>query len=100
MSHDSKFTSDHDEIRSWVESRGGKPASVRKTEKKGEAAGVLRIDFPGGAGDPPLERISWEDFFEKFDEEDLAMVYQDETQDGDKSYFCKFVNRETVEAAK
>jgi hypothetical protein len=38
--------------------------------------------------------ISCEDFFEKFDEENLAMVYQEENADGETSYFCKFVARE------
>jgi hypothetical protein len=94
MSHESKYTTDHNEIRRWAEERGGKPATVEGTERKGEEAGLLRIDFPRGAGNPPLEPITWEAFFEKFDQEELAMVYQDETADGKRSYFCKFVERE------
>jgi hypothetical protein len=89
----SKQTTDHDEIRRWVEERGGKPATIADTAKSGEEAGLLRIDFPRGASNPPLEPISWEDFFAKFDEENLAMVYQEEGTDGDTSYFCKFVAR-------
>jgi hypothetical protein len=94
--HESHHTTDHDEIRRWVESRGGKPATIKGTAKGGEDAGLLRIDFPTGASNPPLEPISWDEFFEKFDAEGLAMVYQDETADGKKSYFCKFVERETA----
>src|SRR5437868_8069144 len=93
----SKVTIDHDEIREWVEARGGKPASIAGTEHKGEAAGLLRIDFPTGASNPPLEPISWEEFFQKFDEEKLALVYQEEKADGKTSYFCKFVNRDSAE---
>lgn len=88
-----KRTTDHDAIRKWVESRGGKPASVKGTAKGGEEAGLLRIDFPTGASNPPLEPISWDDFFEKFDQENLAMIYQEEKADGEESTFCKFVER-------
>jgi hypothetical protein len=91
--HQSQQTTDHDEIRRWVEERGGKPASIAGTAKGKEEAGLLRIDFPGGAANPPLEPISWEDFFDKFDRENLAMVYQEEKADGEQSYFCKFVDR-------
>jgi hypothetical protein len=88
---------DHEEIKRWVAERKGRPATIADTAKRGEEAGLLRIDFPGGAKNPPLEPISWEAFFEKFDAENLALVYQDETADGRKSYFCKFVSRESVE---
>ena len=99
MSHDSKYTTDHDEIRKWAEERGGKPVSIERTARKGEKAGLLRIDFPGGATDPPLEPISWEAFFQKFDDAELAMVYQDAKADGEASYFCKFISRDSVPAA-
>jgi hypothetical protein len=91
--HGTNQTTDHEEIRKWVESRGGKPASVAGTAKGKEEAGLLRIDFPGGASNPPLEPISWEDFFEKFDNEKLALIYQEEKADGEASTFCKFVAR-------
>ena len=89
----SQSTTDHDEIRKWIESRGGKPATVKGTGKGGEEAGLLRVDMPGGASNPPLEPISWDEFFKKFDEETLAFLFQEETADGKPSYFCKFVNR-------
>ena len=43
--------------------------------------------------DASLEPISWDDFFEKFDDEGLAFLYQDRTADGAISRFHKFVNR-------
>ena len=49
MAGSSHTTTDHDEIRKWAEARGGKPATVKRTESDGEA-GVLRIDFPGYSG--------------------------------------------------
>lgn len=83
--HDSKRTTDHNEIRHWVEARGGKPATIAGTEKGNEEAGLLRIDMPGGSSNPPLQPISWNDFFEKFDQEKLAMIYQQEKVNGELS---------------
>jgi hypothetical protein len=91
--HSSRITTDHDEIRRWAESRGGKPATVKRTEKGGEP-GILRIDFPGYSGEGSLEEISWDDFFEKFEQEQLAFVYQETTASGEPSRFSKLVRRE------
>ena len=95
MASQRTHTTDHETIRRWAEERGGKPATVRRTASNGEP-GLLRINFPGYAEDS-LEDITWDEFFEKFDEKNLAMLYQDETADGQKSRFCKFVTRETAE---
>jgi hypothetical protein len=84
-------TTDHKTIRKWVEDRGGSPATVKETG--GDEPGILRIDFPGGAGDESLQPVSWDDFFDKFDKERLAFLHQDKTDDGKLSRFCKFVAR-------
>ena len=94
MSQKSKTTTDHDEIRRWVEERGGKPATVRGTGNDDDEPGLLRIDFPGYSGEESLEEISWDDFFEKFEEAHLAFLYQDELQGGKTSRFSKFVARD------
>ena len=95
-----KVTTDHDEIRKWAEARGGRPATVRSTHSK-DNAGIIRIEFPGApnAKDEALEEISWEEFFEKFDEKKLAFLYQDETSSGKESRFFKLVSRETAKEA-
>src|SRR5437762_3557529 len=91
--YESKTTTNHEEIRKWSEARGGKPAAVKGTGGKGDP-GVLRIEFPGGPGDESeLEEISWEQFFEAFDENKLAFLYQERTKDGGESRFNKFVSR-------
>lgn len=90
-SHESLTTTNHDEIRKWVEDRGGRPAIVKGTEK-GDSA-LLRIDYPGYSGEDTLEEIEWDEFFEIFDNNKLAFLYQDSTEDGGKSRFSKFVNR-------
>ena len=91
-----KATTDHDVIRKWAEKHGGRPAHVKSVAKKGET-GILRIDFPqppddDDRADSNLEEISWDEWFEKFDEEKLAFLYQE------NSNFNKLVSRENVEA--
>jgi hypothetical protein len=88
---------DHDEIRRWAEARKAKPACVRRTGGKGDV-GMIRLDFPGYSGEESLEPISWEDWFKKFDESDLALLVQEETASGERSNFNKLVKRETAEA--
>lgn len=89
----SRTTRDHDEIRKWAESRGAVPAEVAGTERGGET-GILRFEFPKAPNhnDSKLQQVSWDDFFEKFDENDLELVYQEKTADGQKSNFNKLVH--------
>jgi hypothetical protein len=81
-------TRDHATIRKWAESRNGRPARVKGTESR-DGAGILRIDF--NEPEESLEQISWEEFFETFDERELTFLYQDKTADGKTSRFFKFV---------
>jgi hypothetical protein len=94
--HTSHTTTDHDEIRRWAEDRGAKPACVRGTGGKNDV-GMLRLDFPGYTGEDKLQPISWDDWFDKFEERKLALLYQEETAEGEKSNFNKLVSRETSE---
>jgi hypothetical protein len=86
-------TTDHEQIRQWVEERGGRPATVSGTQRGDEEAGILRVDFPDDGMDENLEEITWDEFFEKFDESDLEFLYQDETDSGGTSRFCKLIRR-------
>ena len=90
----SKTTTDHSKIREWAESRGGKPAAVESTDDKDDT-GIIRLMFPDDSNSESdnLTEISWDTWFEKFEESDLALLYQDETADGDKSKFNKLVSR-------
>jgi hypothetical protein len=87
-----KRTTDHGTIREWVERRGGTPASVRDSDYDDED-GVLHIDFPGGGGEESLEHISWDEWFRKFDEEELCFLYQEERASGESSTFFKLLSR-------
>ncbi len=90
----SRTTTDHEEIRRWVEERGGHPASVKGTES-GESC-LLRIDYPGFGGDERLEEMEWEDFFDTFDEQGLVFLFQEQTKDCQPSRFSKFVSGENA----
>ncbi|HWC26400.1 MAG TPA: hypothetical protein VG474_07450, partial [Solirubrobacteraceae bacterium] len=84
---------DHDEIRRWAEARDGTPASVKGTGG-GDDPGILRIDFPGGAGEESLAHIGWAEWCEKFDEQRLAAILQERKADGEDSTFIKLVSRD------
>jgi hypothetical protein len=77
-------TTDHEAIRDWVEDRDGRPAVVRTAEE----GGVLRIDF--GDAEESLEPIEWDEFFQIFEDNNLAFLYQEEG----RSRFNKFVERD------
>jgi vacuolar-type H+-ATPase subunit H len=88
----SRLTTDHDKIRRWAEERGGEPATVKGTGSDGKP-GVLRIHFPGHGADESLVEISWDAFFEKFEHEKLAFLYQETLHSGEISRFHRFVQR-------
>jgi hypothetical protein len=90
----SNTTTDHDQIRRWAEERGGRPACVRGTGG-GNDTGIIRIEFPGApnAKDSKLEEIGWDEFFQKFDSNGLALVYEETTTRGARSNFNKLVGR-------
>lgn len=90
---DSQKTTDHETIRQWAEARGGVPATIRQTENENEP-GVLRIHFPGQSDEETFDELSWDVFFEQFEENDLAFLYQEETKEGEQSRFFKFVSRD------
>lgn len=92
----SNVTTDHDEIRRWAEDRKAKPACVKGTGNSGDI-GMIRLDFPGYSGESSLEHIAWDEWFEKFDENNLALLYQETTASGDKSNFNKIISRDTAE---
>ena len=82
-----KATTNHDDIVGWAEEKGARPAVVRST-------GLIRLHFPGFSGDDELEPIAWDEFFEKFEEARLALLYQN--RGGAGRNFNKLVHRETA----
>ena len=80
-------TTDHQAIRRWVEERGGRPARVKETGGGGDP-GILRVDFRDP--DESLEEISWDDWFEAFEDNALAFLYDPESD----SRFNKLISRD------
>ena len=82
------ITTNHQKIRRWVEKRGGHPARVEGTAVAG-SSGVLLLDY-GEPSSFELELITWDDFFKGFEENKLAFLYAD---DSDEVRFAKLVGR-------
>ncbi|RKD14498.1 hypothetical protein BCY91_08490 [Pelobium manganitolerans] len=89
----SKQTSNHQQIKQWAEERNGVPTRIKGTGNS-TSDGVLRIHFPEHSNADDFEEISWDDFFETFDDKNLNFLYQDEKEDGETSTFHKFVNKD------
>jgi hypothetical protein len=87
---------EHDDIQRWAESRRAKPACVKGTGDRNDV-GMIRLDFPGYSGEDSLQEISWDEWFEQFDANGLALLVQEQTASGERSNFNKLVKRETAE---
>jgi vacuolar-type H+-ATPase subunit H len=96
---ESRVTTDHETIKQWTEERGGEPATVTGTGSDGKP-GILRIHFPGHGTDESLTKITWDAFFEKFEHEKLAFLYQDRLQSGEISRFHRFIQRKESRKTK
>jgi len=94
---EAKVTTNHSTIQKWTEERGGHPARVKGTDK-GDSSGILRIDYQGFSGEDSLEEITWEQFFDAFEENNLAFLYQDKVSGGKQSRFSKLIDRDSPEA--
>lgn len=97
MARKSRVLTDHDEIRRWAEERDAQPACVRGTGSE-EDVGMIRLDFPGYSGETSLEPVEWDEWLQKFDENNLALLVEDETARGERSNFNKIIGRETAAA--
>jgi hypothetical protein len=89
QTHAAKRTTDHEEIRRWIEERQGRPSVVEATWDG--TNGLLRVDF--GDESEGLTEVSWDDFFRMFDESDVEFLYQEETTDGGISHFFRFIEK-------
>ena len=79
-----KLTADHAEIRRWVEEHGGRPGLVEVADGRDR----LAVAFESDAS----RRVSWEEFFERFDRESLAFAY-DPDGNGEGVRSAKLVSR-------
>jgi len=86
-------TRNHEVIRQWAGERQAVPTTVESTERNGRA-GVLRLDFPGYGGNE-LGELTWDEWFETFDERNLIFIYQEHKADGSVSNFFRLTNPES-----
>jgi len=86
----SKQTTAHETIKKWATERDGVPAKVKGTGGANDD-GILRIHFPSHSDSDDLQQISWDEFFQEFDEKNLNFLYQEEKENGEQSTFHKFV---------
>jgi len=87
--NDSSKTTDHRQIKSWADTRGGIPTRIKKTSKANRD-GYLHIYFPEANEDNTcFQPITWQTFFDIFKSAQLEFVYQD----GMDSTFHEFVDR-------
>lgn len=86
-----RLITDHEAIRDWVEARGGAPAT-HVTNRKGDGAGQLDIHFEG-VNDEDLEDISWDDFFEAFERNHLALLDISDGPEDEPTLEFRFTSR-------
>ena len=91
MFDQTKITTDHSVIRKWFEERGGIPVARVGKSPPVEDAGVLQVYFDNASIPDNVQRISWEDFFTRFDQANLALLFED--GDG-KNRFFKFISQD------
>lgn len=96
-----KITTDHTTIKEWAKLHKGQPEVIPNSETETGAIGI-RIDFPGKlddmylTGDHQPKHISWDEFFRIFDDENLAMEYEDKETIVDPSSAYRFINRDNL----
>jgi hypothetical protein len=83
-------TRDHRTIQEWAQARHAMPATAPGTEDD-DRIGVLRFDFPGYGGET-LAEVSWDEWFDTFDERGLEFIYQESTKDGRQSNLFRLTN--------
>jgi hypothetical protein len=77
---------------------GARQRYARPTRKKILASFASNSPTRRTPGIENLVEISWDEFFKKFDEANLALVYEEETASGQRSNFNKLVGSETAAA--
>jgi hypothetical protein len=90
MAQQTLSTTNHDTIRKWADARKATPSVVTE---EGDKTGILRLDFPDYTGED-LQEVNWDEWFQLFDQNELQLIYQEETKDGEQSNFNKLVSRE------
>jgi hypothetical protein len=96
---DSKITTNHEEIRDWIENNGGKPKIIDNIDAESDSIGI-RVDFNGIDNDIYLENnlklgnnLAWSEFFDIFEKENLAFEYSIKFDKNNPALSYRFLNR-------
>jgi hypothetical protein len=81
-----KITTDRTVIQSWAHARQGQPALVRKGQNP-----VLAIVFPDCDSAVVERGLSWNEFFDRFEQQRLVFMYQDTDQNENLSRYFVFI---------
>lgn len=86
-------TTDHEEIETWVREHGGQPIAIQDAVED-------EIDLTFEELEEPIEvPIEWAVFFERFDEQDRLLAYQQNPDPGSLNEAYAFFDRRRVEAS-
>lgn len=89
------LTSDHEFIRNWATERNGRPVTIQSATREALNQPEVRILFPDYNTDKyNINPLSWDEFFERFEQSNLALLYQERSWTGGESRFCILVDRE------
>jgi len=99
-----RVTTDHGVIRRWAQDRGGRPAAVQPRPGRDHTVSV-HINFPGhpahaviaqgwSASGASIAPLTWEEFFERFERDHLAFLYQERASTGMPSRLFRIVSRQ------
>lgn len=92
-------TTDHGEIKEWMEKHQGTPSIIDQPNAAQDKIGI-RVDFPGTADEAFLaegkyRKATWDEFFSVFDERRLRFVYDNEFSGEDFSNAYRFERQPT-----
>lgn len=93
---ETRRTTDHGTIRNWLESNDLAVARTAETDRS--RSGGLTV-VTEGRTDDSIKEVTWDEFFETFEDEGLAFVYRTETMGPEKQLYYEFVPRDDVEGA-
>lgn len=98
-----EVTTNHDQIRKWVRKYNGKPAIIDDVAAKADRIG-LRIEFfeqKKKKNDEFLSKrhvltVTWNKFFEIFDDQELAFMYADKSIVRDPTLKFRFIKKDNI----
>ncbi len=91
-----RTTRDHSEIQSWAQKHGGQPMIIDHPNARGDKVGI-RIDFPGESHEVLMSEtrpISWPEFFQIFEDQQLLLSYEDEPTGTDPTEWYHYEKRQ------